>query len=72
MRDVTARYASDWCRSARRHRVSEGWWEESLCPYQSHDLMETMQENEDIMGEWIVTVSSRSVEDTVVLFLQPS
>ena len=49
VRDVTARYASDWCTEARKHRVSQSWWEETLRPYQSQDLMETMQENEEIM-----------------------
>ena len=49
MRDVTARYASDWLTVGRKQRVDQGWWEETLRPYQSHDLMETMQENETIL-----------------------
>ena len=53
VRDVTARYASDWSTGAQRQRVGRGWWEETLRPFQPDDLLETMQENEAIMCTYV-------------------
>lgn len=35
VKDVTARYVSDWMTGARRRRVESGWWKESLLPFQT-------------------------------------
>ena len=48
--DVTARYASDWSTAARRRRLSESWWEDTLWPY-SPGREEREREEEDIMSE---------------------
>ncbi len=50
MTDVTARYASDWLTVARRNRVDESWWEETLRPFRTPNMFEIMEENEDISG----------------------
>ncbi len=50
MTDVTARYASDWLTVARRNRVDESWWEETLRPFRTPNMFEITEENEDISG----------------------
>ena len=49
MRDVTARYASNWCTHGRKQRLSEEWWEESLRPYEPSSWEEREAEEEDIL-----------------------
>ena len=49
VRDVTARYAANWCTHARKQRLSEEWWEESLRPFEPSDQDERDAEEEDIL-----------------------
>ena len=49
-RDVTARYASDWCTQARRRRLGGAWWEEVYRLY-SPPQHECRREDETVRGE---------------------
>ncbi len=52
VRDVTPRYASDWCTRVYKQRLDRGWWAESLRPFELSDLEAKKREDEDIICEF--------------------
>ena len=49
VRDVTARYASNWCTYACKQRLSEEWWDESLRSFEPPSQDEREAEEEDML-----------------------
>lgn len=47
IRDVTARYASQWLTETRKLRTDQAWWEETLQPYGSLDKhLDDLEDND--------------------------
>ena len=63
VRDVTARYASNWCTYGHKQRLGDEWWEESLRPFEPTSQDEREAEEEDILCKCSLSLS---------LFLSPS
>ena len=53
VRDVTPRYASDWCSRVYKQRLDREWWAESLRPFEPSSLEEKEDEDEDITGKLV-------------------
>lgn len=49
IRDVTARYASQWCTNTRKTRIDDDWWAESFQCY-APPIHEYELEDDDIKG----------------------
>lgn len=50
VRDVTPRYASDWCSWVYKQRLDREWWAESLRPFEPLNREEKEDEDDDITG----------------------
>ena len=50
VRDVTPRYASDWCTRVYKQRLDRDWWMETLRPFEPLSVDEQREEDEDIIG----------------------
>ena len=50
VRDVTPRYASDWCSRVYKQRLDREWWTESLRPFEPSSREEKEDEDEGITG----------------------
>ena len=50
VRDVTPRYASDWCTRVFKQRLDRDWWVETLRPFEPLNVDEKREEDEDIIG----------------------
>ncbi|WAR25678.1 XPC-like protein [Mya arenaria] len=48
IKDVTARYASQWLTETRKLRVDRDWWGETLAPYSSQDKQADEQEDQQM------------------------
>ncbi|XP_053377117.1 DNA repair protein complementing XP-C cells-like [Mercenaria mercenaria] len=48
IRDVTARYASQWLTETRKLRVESEWWEETLKPYKCPDMARDKIEDQEL------------------------
>ena len=49
VRDITPRYASQWCTNIQKMRISHIWWEESLHNYSPSSDEKELEDN-DIKG----------------------
>eukprot|EP00118_Oscarella_pearsei_P020267 m.218977 g.218977 ORF g.218977 m.218977 type:complete len:85 (+) comp39917_c0_seq15:97-351(+) len=41
VKDLTARYVSDWLTAARKRQVDSNWWKETLQPYKTSKTVAT-------------------------------
>jgi len=48
IKDVTARYASQWLTETRKNRVDRDWWGKTLEPYMSTDTRADEREDEQM------------------------
>ena len=56
VKDITAKYASQWLSHTRKQRVESDWWRESLQPYASTNEELDDRENESIKGVHVFCV----------------
>eukprot|EP00118_Oscarella_pearsei_P020268 m.218940 g.218940 ORF g.218940 m.218940 type:complete len:912 (+) comp39917_c0_seq2:96-2831(+) len=50
VKDLTARYVSDWLTAARKRQVDSNWWKETLQPYKTSKTERDNEENQQIQA----------------------